>query len=171
MKIRIAFITDIPKIIEVADATWRQTYASIISQEHSDFMYERTYNTEAILQQMQDGTTFLMSFEDDKILGFVSYEIREDFNSNGKEVAIYIPKLYVKPEAHKKGIGKLLIDAVEKIALKNKVNFLELNVNRKNPAMYFYKKIGFELHEKVDIAYGKFWLNDYVLRKSIVYSR
>lgn len=160
MKIRIAFITDIPKIIEVADATWRQTYTSIISQEQIDFMYERMYSAAAILQQMQDGVTFLMCFEDDKILGFVSYQIQEDN-------IIYIPKLYVKPEAHKKGIGKLLIDAVEKIALKNKVNFLELNVNRKNPAMYFYKKIGFELYEKVDIAYGKFWLNDYVLRKKI----
>ena len=167
MKVKIAFITDIDKIVEVADATWRQAYASIISQEHSDYMYERTYSTEAILQQMQDGVTFLMCFEDDKILGFVSYQIQEDFNPKGNEMVIYIPKLYVKPEAHKKGIGKLLIDAVEKIAIKNKIEVLELNVNRKNPAMYFYKKIGFELHEKVDTAYGKFWLNDYVLRKKI----
>ena len=56
---------------------------------------------------------------------------------------------------------------VEKKKKKNKLLYVELNVNRKNPAMYFYKKMGFELLEKTDIAYGKFWLNDYVLRKSI----
>ncbi|MFN8282209.1 MAG: GNAT family N-acetyltransferase [Chitinophagales bacterium] len=160
MKIRIAFVNDISKILEVAEVTWKQTYAPIISQEQIDFMYERMYSKEAILQQMQDGVTFLMCLEDEKILGFVAYLKREDN-------IIYIPKLYVKPETHGKGIGKLLLQEVEKIALKNKADFLELNVNRKNPAMYFYKKLGFEMHEKVDIAYGKFWLNDYVLRKSV----
>lgn len=160
MKIRIAFVNDIPKIIEVAEATWKQTYASIISQEQIDFMYEKMYSKEAILQQMQDGVTFLMCLENDTILGFISYLKREDN-------CIYIPKFYVKPQTQGKGIGKLLFEEVERIAIKNKVTFLELNVNRKNTAMYFYKKMGFELHEKTDIAYGKFWLNDYVLRKNI----
>jgi hypothetical protein len=56
---------------------------------------------------------------------------------------------------------------IEKIGAKNNCAFIELNVNRKNNAIYFYKKMGFELHEKADIAYGKFWLNDYILRKKI----
>ncbi|HNB48777.1 MAG TPA: GNAT family N-acetyltransferase [Chitinophagales bacterium] len=160
MKIRIAFVNDIPKIIEVAAATWKQTYAPILSQEQIDFMYERMYTSEAILQQMQNGNTFLICSENEKILGFISYILREDN-------CICIPKIYVKPDTHGKGIGKLLLQEVEKIAQKNKLDFIELNVNRKNPAMYFYKKIGFELHEKVDIAIGKYWMNDYVLRKQI----
>ena len=166
-KIRIAFVNDISKIVEVAEATWFTTYKTIISQEQIDFMYERMYSKEAILQQMQDGITFLICLEEDKILGFVSYLIREDLNPKGNQIVIYIPKLYVKPETQRKGIGKILLHKVEKIAQKNKVDFLELNVNRKNNAMYFYKKMGFELLEKVDIAYGKFLLNDYVLRKKI----
>ncbi len=161
MKIRIAFVNDIPKIVEVAAATWHTTYKTIISQEQIDFMYENMYTQAAILEQMQNGHTFLLYFDNDETLGFVSYLIREDGG-------MYIPKLYVKPNTQGKGVGKALIDAVVKIAQKNKLQFLELNVNRKNPAMYFYKKIGFELYEKVDIAYGKFWLNDYVLRKKIV---
>lgn len=160
MRIRIAFVNDIPKIVEVAATTWKQTYAPIISQEQIDFMYERMYTPEAILQQMQEGHTFLICTDDEQTLGFVSYYIREDN-------ILPIPKLYVKPETHGKGIGRMLLEEVEKIALKNNIDFLELNVNRKNTAMYFYKKQGFELHEKVDIAYGKFWLNDYVLRKKI----
>ena len=161
MKVRIAFANDIPKIIEVAEATWKQTYAPIISQEQIDFMYERMYTPEAILQQMQDGHTFLMCLEENAILGFISYIIREDHT-------LYIPKLYVKPQTQGKGIGRLLLEEAEKIARKNYLQAIELNVNRKNPAMYFYKKMGFELHEKTDIAYGKFWLNDYVLRKPLV---
>lgn len=159
-KIRIAFVNDISKITEVAEATWKQTYASIISQEQIDLMYERMYSGEAILQQMQDGHTFLICSEHEQTLGFISYFIREDN-------IMCIPKIYIKPALQRKGIGKVLLNETEKIARKNKIDFLELNVNRKNPAMYFYKKQDFEMHEKVDIAYGKFWLNDYVLRKRV----
>jgi len=159
-KITIALKNNIYGIKEVAEATWKQTYAPIISQEQITFMYERMYSSEAILQQMQDGHTFLIATEYNSILGFISYYIREDN-------ILCIPKLYIKPESQGKGIGKLLLVETEKIASKNHIPFIELNVNRKNPAMYFYKKMGFELHEKVDIAYGKFWLNDYILRKNI----
>lgn len=160
MKIRIAFVNDIPKIVAIAEATWRHTYSSIISQEQMDYMYERMYTSEAILKQMQDGHTFLLYMEQDQPLGFISYYIREDN-------ILYVSKIYIMPNTQGKGIGKLLIESIEKIAQKNKLSFVELNVNRKNPAMYFYKKLGFTLYEKVDIAYGKFWLNDYVLRKAI----
>jgi len=63
--------------------------------------------------------------------------------------------------------GKILLDELIKIGRKNNCPCIQLNVHRKNTAMYFYKKMGFELFEKVDIAYGAFWLNDYLLRKKI----
>ena len=153
-------MNDISKIMEVAEATWKQTYASIISQEQIDFMYEKAYTYDAILEQMHAGHTFLIYFENNIPLGFISYYIRDDN-------MLFIPKLYVKPTTQGKGVGKILLQETEKIALKNKLNFLELNVNRKNPAMYFYKKNGFELFEKADIAIGKYWMNDYILRKKI----
>ncbi len=160
-KIRIAFITDIEKIMEVAEATWKQTYTPIISKEQIDFMYERSYSYDALKEQMQNGVTFLLYLQNDLPLGFASYEFRNDI--------IFIPKIYVKPAMQKKHIGKSLLNEIEKIAAKNNCPYIELNVNRKNNAIYFYKKLGFELHEKADIAYGKFWLNDYVLRKFTVH--
>ncbi|MBP6155061.1 MAG: GNAT family N-acetyltransferase [Chitinophagales bacterium] len=162
MKIRIAFVNDIPKIVDVATKTWHNTYKNIISQEQIDFMFEKMYTANALLEQMQNGHTFLIYQEKEETIGFISYTIRDDGG-------ITIPKLYVKPTSQGKGIGKALLNEVQKIGIKNKLQFLELNVNRKNPAMYFYKKMGFELHEKVDIAFGKFWLNDYVLKKVINY--
>ncbi len=160
MKIKIAFVNDISKIIEIAEATWKDTYAPFVSSEQIDYMYEQMYTTASILQQMQDGHTFLIYSEGDEPLGFISYLIREDG-------VLYIPKFYIKPYLQRKGIGKKLLEAVENIAVKNKISYLELNVNRKNSAMYFYKKMGFQLYEKADIAYGKFWLNDYILRKKM----
>ena len=77
-KIRIAFISDIPKIIEVADAVWKQTYRAFLSEEQVVYMYEKMYSPEFIQWQMQTGTTYLMCLENEKILGFVAYEIKDD---------------------------------------------------------------------------------------------
>ncbi len=160
VKIKLAFITDLQHIISVADATWKQTYAPIISREQIEYMYERNYTAEALREQMQDGTTFLLATEAGQAIGFAAYSLREDG-------IVIIPKLYVMPEVQRKSIGKLLLGEIERVGVKNKCSYIELNVNRKNSAIYFYKKMGFELYEKADIAYGKFWLNDYVLRKKI----
>ena len=167
-KIRIAFISDIPKIIEVAEAVWKQTYRAFLSEEQVEYMYEKMYSPEFIQWQMQTGTTYLMCLENEKILGFVAYEIKEDVYGLLKNEIIYLHRIYIKQDTQGKGIGKLLMSEVIKIAQKNHCPCIQLNVHRKNTAMYFYKKMGFELYEKTDIAYGPYWLNDYILRKSIV---
>lgn len=167
MKIRIAFITDIPKIIEVAEAVWKQTYSAFLSEEQVEYMYNKMYDTDAITEQMQNGVTYLMYLEDQQILGFVAYEKKADVYGILKDDIIYLHRLYVKQNLHGKGVGKALFIEVAKVAKKNHCPFIQLNVHRKNPAMYFYKKMGFELYEKTDIAYGQFWLNDYVLRYKI----
>ena len=166
-KIRIAFVTDIPKIIEVADAVWKQTYRDFLSEEQVQYMYETTYTPEFIQGQMQTGTTYVMYMADGKITGFVAYEIKEDVYGLLKENVVYLYRLYVKQDSQHKGVGTKLMNEVIKIAVKNKCACIQLNVHRKNTAMYFYKKMGFELYEKTDIAFGPFWLNDYILRKSI----
>jgi GNAT superfamily N-acetyltransferase len=155
--IRIATILDIDRIIEIAEQSFKIHYKNIISQEQIDYMYERMYAPDALLQQMKDGATFLLFFDGGNPLGFASYFWKDDGG-------LYLSKLYVKQSFMRKKIGSALFEYIENIAKKNKSPYIELNVNRKNNAMYFYKAKGFELHEKTDTAYGKFWLNDYVLQ-------
>jgi len=159
--IRIATILDIDKIIEIAAQSFKIHYKNIISEEQIDYMYEKMYAPEVLLQQMKEGHTFIIFFEDTNPLAFASYFFRED-NS------LYLSKIYIKYDFRRHKIGTQLLAFIENIARKNNSPFVELNVNRKNNAVYFYKHIGFVLHEKTDIAYGKFWLNDYVLRKYIM---
>ena len=42
---------------------------------------------------------------------------------------------------------------------------LDLNVNRHNKAKNFYEKMGFQVAYEEDIPIGKYWMNDYVMRK------
>ena len=46
----------------------------------------------------------------------------------------------------------------------HRATMLELNVNRLNSAINFYKKLGFEIIQEEDIDIGNgFFMNDYVL--------
>jgi hypothetical protein len=44
---------------------------------------------------------------------------------------------------------------------------LDLNVNRYNKAKSFYEKMGFAVAYEEDIPIGKYWMNDFVMRKEI----
>ena len=72
------------------------------------------------------------------------------------------------PETQGKGIGKKVIDEIGKLALENNSKALLLNVNRFNTALGFYKKIGFEVIEEVNIEIGNGYLmEDYVMEKKL----
>ncbi|MNQ75341.1 putative acetyltransferase [compost metagenome] len=72
------------------------------------------------------------------------------------------------PETQGKGIGKKVIDEIAELALDNNSTSLILNVNRFNTALGFYKKIGFEIVDEVNIDIGKGYLmEDYVMKKGL----
>ncbi len=50
----------------------------------------------------------------------------------------------------------------------NNVKMVELNVNRQNKAVDFYKNIGFKIIKEVDIPIGEgYFMNDYVMQKEL----
>jgi GNAT superfamily N-acetyltransferase len=104
-----------------------------------------------------------MIYEDETNLGFIGIE----HNYNDKAVT-KIHKIYLLPETQGKGIGKKVIDEIGKLALDNNSTALILNVNRFNTALGFYKKIGFEIVDEVNIDIGKGYLmEDYVMEKKL----
>lgn len=162
MIIRQAEYSDITAINHLAHETWWPTYTDVIPDEQIRFMLEDMYSEKALQQQIESGMNFLLAESDDKPLGFAAFSITEPENHVFK-----LQKLYVLPAAQGMGIGKKLLAEVTKMAKKSQGEVLELNVNRKNPAFEFYKKLGFEVYQTVDIPYNQFVLNDYVMRKPL----
>ncbi len=158
-----ATVADIPSIIQVAAATWFPTYNSILSQEQTQYMYAQIYNPEALQKQMLlDAHHFLLLMDKGEPTGFASFSMLTD-----KPASFKLHKLYVLPSAHGKGFGKLLIDEVVRNVKEKKGMHLYLNVNRQNAALQFYIKYGFTVHREEDIPIGPYWMNDYVLVKSL----
>lgn len=154
---------DIESIQNIAYQTWPHAYSSLISQEQIDYMLKKMYNRRELLSQLQQGYTFLIAEEDDIDLGFAVFSIIDSTNRIYK-----LHKLYVLPDAHGNGLGKLLINEVVNLARRAEGVSLELNVNRENNAVKFYKAAGFTVKETVDLDIGNgFLMNDYVMHKRL----
>ena len=159
---KIAKKEDLILVHQIAKNTWFKTYKSFISKAQIDFMFEKMYAIEALEQQLIfENNNFIIAFIDNKPCGFLSYKIIKD------EPIIKLPKLYVLPNTHGKKIGSSLINQLAEIARKNNKCFIELNVNRNNPALLFYLKLGFSIIDTIDIPYYDFVLNDYLLQKVV----
>ena len=162
MKIVKATEIDIPVIHELAERIWWPTYKAILSDEQIRFMLDDMYSENALEKQMESDIRFLLVKRDSKDVAFAGYSIDNEL------LILKIHKIYILPSEQGKGTGKRLIEHLSDLASESKITYLELNVNRANPATGFYTKLGFEISETVDIPYYQFVLNDYVMRKAVL---
>lgn len=164
IKIVVATANDYKKIREIAFQTWPIAYGEILSKAQLDYMLEAFYNDEALKDSvLHKGHHFVLVKEGEETLGFLSYEHHYNQKQQTK-----IHKIYVLPQTQGKGIGKSLIDYVEKMAKENDSTTLSLNVNRFNKALHFYQKLNFKIVEEVNIKLEHGYLmEDYVMEKDI----
>lgn len=154
---------DMPIISNLAELIWPQTYSDYISEEQLRYMLDLMYNKGELLSQLQQGYTFLIAEDGTKDVGFACSSLVDAATQTYK-----LHKLYVLPETHGKGVGKILINEVKNLAERNGGKFLQLNVNRNNKAKDFYLKVGFKIKETVDVNIGNgFFMNDYIMELAI----
>lgn len=160
LTIRQAGTADIPLIHRLAWQVFPATYRGIISTEQSDYMMEWMYSSRSLHKQMeQEHHTFLLAYEDETPVGYVS--VQPQGNS-----LWHLQKIYVLPSHQKGHVGRFLFEHAVDFArrLNGAPCRIELNVNRHNKAVDFYKHMGMRMvrTEDNDIGLG-FQMNDYVM--------
>ncbi|WDF68742.1 GNAT family N-acetyltransferase [Sphingobacterium oryzagri] len=160
MHIVLANENDRPIIEALAQRSWRAGYVDVLSAQQIDFMLNKSYSQAGLLEAMQQGQVFYLGFAEDKPVGFIALQKQTS-------TVLRIEKLYLIPTVQGKGYGRDFIDFALAQAREAQIALLELNVNRKNKAYYFYLKQGFEVVKEVDIPYHGFVLDDYVMQKPI----
>ncbi len=162
MSIQKATKLDVKIIHDIAHATWHVTYGQTHTREQLDYMLEKFYSETALLDDFQI-KNYLIYIEENKVLGFASYE-----NNCPTKNSLKIHRLYILPSAQGKGIGKKMIDEITFLAKNNNSHKLILNVNRLNKAKLFYEKLGFKVIDAVNIDIGNNYLmEDFVMEKSL----
>ena len=157
---------DLPIIRDIAYQTWPNTFGEILSPAQISYMLEMMYSLDALKTQIRDQNhVFLLAREDESkaYLGYVSYEF--DYKEQPKTK---IHKIYLLPAGQGKGVGRLLIDNVAKLAKAHQNTRLSLNVNQYNKAIQFYERMEFAVvgSETIDIGNG-FLMEDLIMEKPL----
>ncbi|MEP7106685.1 MAG: GNAT family N-acetyltransferase [Ferruginibacter sp.] len=154
----------IPVIQSLAKITWEVVYKEILSEAQLIYMLELIYSSDSLQHQIEElGHQFILVTVEEKEAGFASYS-----RKNENACTIYIlHKIYIDPNHHGKGIGKILLNYIVDDIIPAGAKSLELNVNRHNKALGFYKKSGFEIIDEQDIPIGRgYFMNDYIMKLS-----
>ena len=156
--------SDVKIIQDIVYTTWPITYGEILGKEQLDYMLNLFYSSEALIIQIQSRIQlFYLIYEEKLVVGFIGIE--HDYQN---KAITKIHKIYLLPETQGKGIGKIAIEAIVKLALENNATSVILNVNRFNKALNFYEKTGFKVIDEVNIEIGNGYLmEDYVMEKLI----
>lgn len=167
--IRFADDDDINTIGFLAQQIWPHAYGSILKQEQISYMLKLFYSPDALTEQMKKHKhNFVLAELEEEPVGFAS------FGALDKTGLYKLHKLYILPGKQGKGLGKALLDfIIEEIKTSNKPDpspqseqplALRLGVNRFNPALKFYERLGFSTikEEKTDIGNG-FVMDDYIM--------
>lgn len=161
--IRTAGKADLHCIHALAHKIWPPTYSPILTPEQIDYMLGEMYSIDALLQQLEANHFFLVLECESEPAGYASFSLHAD------EKKGILHKIYLDPDLQRKGLGNLLISAIETRMKEAGMLSIQLDVNRHNKARYFYEKRGFAVIKEKDTDIGNgFFMNDYVMERSLV---
>ncbi len=155
--LRKAGSADILQIATLAEKIWRAHYTPIIGKDQVDYMLEKMYSAESLLQQLQSGQQFFLAQINGRPIGYISV--------SEKENDLFLHKFYVDTKEQGKGYGKLFFAGL--LSLYPAMQTMRLQVNRMNfKTINFYFRLGFIIEEAKDFDIGNgFFMNDYVMLK------
>lgn len=169
---RRATTDDIELIRSIAKVAFPATYSTIISAEQIDYMMEWMYSAEKLQQEISGNITYLLAEVDGRTVGYLSFGPDEGTAdcaaAPGQGRLFHLHKIYLLPEAQGGGNGKRLFMAGEREMRLAGATAFELNVNRGNPALGFYRHLGMQLSRSGDFDIGGgFFMNDHIMRKEL----
>ena len=156
--------SDIRQIQNLSDIAFRSTYKDILSAEQMEYMMYWMYSSESLQNQFEQGHRYFIAYLEDTPVGYAS--LQPEGADDGVQV-FHLQKLYVLPSEQGCGLGRMLFERAAGLALesaKGQVARLELNVNRSNPAVDFYKHLGLKILRQGGFPIGcGFYMNDYIM--------
>lgn len=149
---------DFSILASLAKEIWNHHYVPIIGQQQVNYMLQKMYSLQALLEQVKEkGHEFYFIETNQEKAGFVSVEWKKDQDT------VFIHKFYVLPQQQKSGLGTKVFQQI--ISLFPKEVKYKLTVNRQNyKSINFYFKNGFVIEQVADFDIGEgYWMNDFVM--------
>lgn len=142
-------------VVQLADAIWNEHYPAIVGQAQVDYMLSRFQSAAAIQEQIRSGDEYFLLRWRGQLAGYLAV------NSQTSAQRLFISKLYVLKSLRGQGVAR---QALAWLANNYAHPVFWLNVNKYNPAVQAYQKLGFVIAKTMvtDIGNG-YVMDDYML--------
>ncbi len=155
---------DCAAVASLARTIWLAHYTSFVSRAQIEYMLERRFTPENLARYIDanDRWMHLLRVAGEPV-GYLGYTL----TAAPREMKL--EQLYLLPELHGRGLGKLMMARVERHARALDCDTLMLQVNKQNTVatrMYFASGFSVRSEAVIDIGNG-YVMDDYILEKRL----
>ena len=153
---------DILEASGIAHTTWREHYASILSPGQIEYMLQELQSPDAIAKAINEGYEYYLIRRLGVSAGYLSIK------PNDPQGKMFLSKIYLLAEYRGKGLASDVVAQLSEMCKKLRLQAIWLTVNKNNPSIGPYKKLGFEtVDEAVTDIGGGYVMDDYIMEKQI----
>jgi GNAT superfamily N-acetyltransferase len=159
-------------IAGLAHEIWYEYYVPLIGRAQVDYMVSKFQSSAAMAVQMREGYEYFLVRSGQGQQGPAEAEGRAigycALQPQPAEYSLFLSKLYLLRDARGAGTGRVCMEFIEQLARRRGLNLLWLTVNKGNPAVKAYERLGFRIAADLvmDIG-GGFIMDDYRMEKSL----
>jgi diamine N-acetyltransferase len=163
--VRLVPVTNAAQVADVArmaHEVWNEYYVALIGQAQVDYMVAKFQSADAMQLQIDSGYEYFHIRQSAENVGYAA--IRHD----AAEARVFISKLYLLAAYRKSGAGRQTLGLIERLARERGATHLWLTVNKGNPSVQAYERLGFRIVEALvmDIG-GGYVMDDYKMEKAV----
>jgi GNAT superfamily N-acetyltransferase len=153
----------IETVAGLAHEIWYEYYVALIGRPQVDYMVAKFQSSAAVAAQVREGYDYFLIELDGRISGYCAVQ------SEPANRSLFLSKLYLLRDARGGGTGRVCMEFIEQLARRRGLNLLWLTVNKGNPAVKAYERLGFRIAADLvmDIG-GGFVMDDYRMEKSLL---
>lgn len=153
---------DIAAVAALAREIWYEFYVPLIGREQVEYMVSNFQSAVAIARQIEDGYEYFLVRRNDARVGYCA------LHAEPREGRLFVSKFYLHRNVRGTGTGRACMEFIERLALQRSLATLWLTVNKGNPSVQVYERLGFrKVSELVaDIGAG-FVMDDFRMEKTL----
>lgn len=148
----------IAAVVRLARQIWPEHYLSIIGQAQIDYMLARFQSEAAVAAQLGEGYEYFLLNRQGQSVGYAAVRAERQAER------LFVSKLYLLKAVRGQGLGRASMDFLAQWARQRGLCTLWLTVNKHNPALVAYLRIGFvNVGAVVTDIGGGYVMDDYQL--------
>jgi diamine N-acetyltransferase len=154
--------SELELVASLAREIWYEYYVPLIGRDQVDYMVAKFQTAEAMWEQVGAGYEYFLIGRDDAVIGYFAVQVQP-------AERLFLSKLYLLGAHRGGGTGRACMEFIERLGQDRGLRVLWLTVNKGNPSVKAYQRLGFSVAAEivVDIG-GGFVMDDYRMEKELV---